>query len=159
MDLDRRATRGMSLNDKLDYYTYPEPNTGCWLWGGHIKADGYGEITFKKKYYRAHRLSWERHNGPIPSGLLVCHKCDVRSCINPEHLFLGTQKDNIRDALSKGRMAVGEGSPQSKLSANEVIEILNDKRRTGLIALSHNISNGNVLKIKKRESWKHLKMD
>ena len=97
-----KATYGMSVNQRLDYYTYPEPNTGCWLWGG-ASARGYGYLKAKGKIHRVHRLSWERHNGPIPKGLCVLHKCDVTYCLNPGHLFLGTQKDNIHDAVKKGR--------------------------------------------------------
>jgi len=83
------------------------PESGCWLWMGCCDKYGYGQISVKRKAKAAHRVSWELHNGPIPKRLLVCHKCDVQSCVNPEHLFLGTQKDNIRDCISKGRFKGG----------------------------------------------------
>ena len=79
---------------------------GCWLWTGATIAAGYGELAVgqPRKPLRAHRLSWEMHHGPIPEGLLVLHHCDVRNCVRPEHLFLGTHQDNMADAYAKGRM-------------------------------------------------------
>src|SRR3990167_8916741 len=84
----------------LDSRCIPEPNTGCWLWINWIDKDGYGGC----KYGRTHRASWIIYYGPIPNDLLVLHKCDVPSCINPKHLFLCTQLDNMRDGFRKGRV-------------------------------------------------------
>ncbi len=77
---------------------------GCWLWSRPGWADGYGQTTFKHQRWFAHRLSYTLAVGPIPDGLFVCHHCDVRLCVRPDHLFLGTQTDNLRDASRKGRM-------------------------------------------------------
>lgn len=77
--------------------------TECWHWVGVTNAFGYGRMTHKGRLQVAHRLSWEEVNGPIPAGLYALHKCDNPSCINPNHLFLGTYSDNIRDAWAKGR--------------------------------------------------------
>lgn len=74
--------------------------------------------------YQVHRVSWEIHNGPIPDGLMVCHHCDVRHCVRPDHLFIGTQRDNIADMIAKGRKAhvVGGALPHAKLTAIMVVE-------------------------------------
>ena len=78
--------------------------TGCWIWMGYLNSGGYGSFYVDGQLRSAHRVSWELHYGPIPEGLNVCHHCDVPGCVNPDHLFVGTQKDNIRDALNKGRL-------------------------------------------------------
>lgn len=81
------------------------PN-GCWMWKGSKDGGGYGTISTARGSApaKAHRLSWEMRNGPIPPGQFVCHHCDTPACVNPDHLFLGTQKDNMRDCSRKGRV-------------------------------------------------------
>lgn len=101
-------------------------NTECWLFRGHIDAIGYGRFpAFGEN--KAHRVSWVLHNGPIPEGMKVLHKCDVRNCVNPSHLFLGTQADNVMDMCAKNRQVsprrYGEKNPMSKLTAERVREI------------------------------------
>jgi hypothetical protein len=81
----------------------PEPNTGCWLWTGVIRRDGYGVFSDRA----AHRIAYAERHGPIPAGLYVCHRCDVKSCVNPDHLFLGTARENTLDMLAKGRCRAG----------------------------------------------------
>jgi len=84
--------------------TVIDPRTGCWLFGR--RRNHYGHITYRGKRYKAHRFSWEIANrGPVPDGFIVCHRCDVPACVNPEHLFVGTQSDNRRDMYQKGRHA------------------------------------------------------
>lgn len=77
---------------------------GCWIFGGFITNYGYGRVRNNGFKYLTHRLSWEERFGSIPEDMLVCHKCDVPSCVNPDHLFLGTPKTNHQDAINKGRI-------------------------------------------------------
>lgn len=77
----------------------------CWLWQGKkFPRTGYGQFTIRRKTVLAHRTAHELAIGPIPAGMLVCHRCDVRDCVRPDHLFLGTYSDNMRDASSKMRL-------------------------------------------------------
>ena len=90
--------------------------SGCWGWNGCLSS-GYGTFTFRRKLMKAHRASWAIHNGEIPKNSWVLHKCDVRICSNPDHLFLGNSLSNVRDMLEKGR------HPENKLNVEKVKEI------------------------------------
>ena len=88
------------IEDRFEVIT----ETGCWIWKMSVDRVGYGHEWVGGKLRQAHRVSYETHIGPIPHGMKVLHKCDVRACINPSHLFLGTQKENIQDCKKKGRI-------------------------------------------------------
>jgi hypothetical protein len=83
---------------------------GCWEWTGARHKHGYGKLSRSGRCYVAHRFAWEMTVGPIPGALQVCHRCDNRLCVRPDHLFLGTQKDNIADMLGKGRGSLPPGT-------------------------------------------------
>lgn len=102
--LSALASRPGEFIDRFLSYTDPEPMTGCWLWTGTMMQKGYGQFTALGIHVLAHRASWVLHHGAIPHGLLVCHKCDTPQCVNPSHFFLGTYRDNNRDARTKGRL-------------------------------------------------------
>lgn len=107
----------MTLRERFDAKWIPEPNSGCWLWLGALFVSGYGWFQRghrKQPGARANRISWELHRGPIPDGLCVLHRCDNPSCVNPDHLFIGTQLDNIADRDRKGRQARGVRHPRHR---------------------------------------------
>ena len=134
------------------------PN-GCWNFTGAKLRGGYGGIKRKDgAQLKAHRFSYELHNGPIPIDLCVCHICDNPACVNPAHLFLGTVRENTHDMIAKGRKVVSSGSKNgmAKLSNNDVSKIRNDQRNQRDIANDYGISQSQVSCIKSRKSWKSL---
>lgn len=92
------------------FFDKVEKTDYCWIWTGGGRGQGYGALKFKGKIVDAHRVSYELHYGEIPKGMFVCHTCDNRKCVNPDHLFLGTQKDNMRDCKNKGRLVISKKS-------------------------------------------------
>lgn len=132
----------------------------CWLWTAAKFDNGYGAQTINRKTLKAHRISWRIHNGPIPRGLCVLHKCDVPACVNPGHLFLGTPADNAKDRDRKGRQSRGIKHYKSKLTREEVREIRHKYipiiYSTTKLAEEYGVSNDTIHKIVKRKSWKHI---
>lgn len=141
----------------------PEPTTGCWLWTGKVggsqpygvlpSAHGSGRGTY------AHRAALEMFGRPNPGGLHACHKCDNPSCVNPDHLFWGTRKDNLGDAARKGRTAIGVRNGSARLTPDAVRKIRALKRdgQTDVrVAEEFGISRGLVSQIYRRLIWKSV---
>lgn len=103
-----------TIKERLLEKSIPEPNTGCWLWIKHCNEWGYGRLRVNGKKTLAPRASYVAFVGTIPAGLRVCHHCDTPQCINPEHLLIGTDKDNVRDCIKKGRFKGWKNSPWVK---------------------------------------------
>ena len=111
----------VSLEDR--FHKYVSKSDGCWTWTGPKNSYGYGRLSFQKHEIGAHRLSYQIHKGDIGEDLLVCHTCDNPGCVNPDHLFIGTDADNSDDKVAKGRQAKHEGNGRAKLTPNEVEQI------------------------------------
>lgn len=137
---------------KVDVRTDEE----CWLWTGTFVTGGYGGFKAGGKMHRAHRYSYELANGPIAAGLSVCHACDVPACVNPSHLWLGTNEENSADRHSKGRTVSGESHYAARLTASDVRNIRSDERSTSEIASDYGISDTTVRRIKRHEKWRSV---
>ncbi len=104
-----------TLQELVSPDKYDVKENGCWIWNRYVGRNGYGQVAVSHKTSMPHRVMYQAHNGDIPSGLVVMHTCDNRLCVNPEHLSLGTQGDNVRDCVAKGR-ARGQFGQAGKLS-------------------------------------------
>ena len=146
------------LFDRFEKKFIPVPESGCWLWTGAVDDCGYGRIAVNKINKTAHRISWPLHKGDIPKNMCVCHVCDVPSCVNPNHLFLGTHASNMKDRDEKERGYVPHGTQhwKCKLKETEVIKIFNDPRHRTEIANDYSITKENVTAIKSGRNWKYL---
>jgi hypothetical protein len=151
------------------FWANVEKTDGCWKWTGYKNHDGYGRINISRAIM-AHRLSWIIHNGPIPEGMRVCHKCDehlhpldtsYRACVNPDHLFLGTQRDNILDMERKGRgrhLGVpGERNGCAKLTVDKVRQIraIGRSKPQSAIAREFGMTQTMVSRILNGKAWIH----
>ena len=147
----------MELNK--DLYTIDD-ETQCWNWKNSLTPAGYGRIKINGKTYGAHRYSYILSHGEIPKGMLVCHKCDNPACVNPDHLFIGTPKDNIRDCVSKGRFPIGEKKSWAILTENDVLEIRKKYvpfyRTQKMFAEKYGVSDKTISAVITRKIWKHI---
>ena len=136
---------------------------GCWNWtGAKFKGTGYGQIQVNGRPKRAHRVAWELSNGPVPAGVLVLHRCDNPSCVNPTHLFLGDHQANYDDMVSKGRrkVAAGERVGSSKMTAAEVVRARRlfetGSHTVTALARMFGITGVPMKALLERVTWKHV---
>lgn len=156
-----KSTRIAPMRDRISTKYSVCPHTGCWIWGGSLMKNGYGKIALgapSRKKVLAHRAMYELYIGPIPDGCLVCHRCDVPSCVNPAHLFIGSSLDNMRDAATKGRLPRGESSHLSKLTLDDVNLIraectVGHKGNARVFAKKLNVCQTTITRVVKRETW------
>lgn len=147
--------------DIFSNYYSPEPMSGCWIWVNSRDKNGYGQFgkpvrTKNGSSRKAHRISWMLYNQGIDDGFLVCHHCDNPSCVNPDHLFVGSQKQNLADCSRKGRTLTGEKCPTSKLKESQVLSILSDDDKISNIAVKFNVHYMTIWDIKNGRRWKYL---
>ena len=152
-----------TLGERFGEKWVPEPNTGCWLWSGSL-TNAYGQIRRSGRLEVASRVSWELHIGPIPEGQNVLHKCDTPACVNPAHLFLGSQRDNVVDMLNKGRSphfgtgkAHGEHHGVSRLTSRVVREIRTSTLTQSAMARQFGVSRKTIQNVLSGRLWSHVK--
>jgi hypothetical protein len=155
--------RGLGVLEDGRFFAKVEKTPTCWLWRGNQKGFGYGSGPFGEY---AHRWSYQRFIGPIPEGQYVLHTCDTPLCVKPAHLFLGTQRDNLQDAVAKGRVPHGSAHYRAKLSEADVQAIrgaragIRRARRDGpsleQLATQYGVSTQTIWRIANRETWEWL---
>jgi hypothetical protein len=157
----RECRYDIPLEERLRVVGHDVSERGCWIWRGTTNDDGYGKLKYQNRAISVHRASWQINRGPIPVGMTVLHSCDVRPCFNPEHLFLGTQADNISDMDAKGRRYVlrGEENGFSALTDDQVRDILSRPRGVGTgvkLAEEFGVSQTTISRIRLGKRWAHV---
>jgi len=147
-------------NQTERFYDFVKKTESCWAWTGRCTEFGYGQFKDMRTYKTvlAHRFSYEIHKGPIPKGLCVLHHCDNPPCVNPDHLFLGTHKDNTQDAAKKQRMAYGEKHNKTTILKKDVEYIRNAFPKTPVhqLASQFNVCRQTIYNITHYKTWAHI---
>lgn len=156
----RGRDRNRTWSD-IFYRSFTIKENGCWEWNRIIRGvSGYGIFVINQKTYYAHRISYLLHFGEILENMDICHKCDNKKCVNPNHLFIGTRKDNMIDCVKKGRNFIcsGEKSGCSKLKNNDVEFIRNNCKilKTKELARKYNVSTKTIRDVILMKTWKHI---
>jgi hypothetical protein len=148
----------LTPQERFEQHVSRVPESGCWIWTASLNRNGYGKAKVDGKDITAHRWSWMLHNGAIPDGLHVCHTCDVRACVNPAHLWLGTHKDNNDDKIRKGRQSDHVPPPKRTLTEDQVREIRASRGKMGVVALAKlfGVDHTNISRIQNRKTYAHV---
>lgn len=154
-----RVRQSGDMRDRLMAKVVVTPS-GCWEWQGSKDKHGYGVMVTGKSPFRAHRVSYVLHKGPLPPEAVVCHNCDNPGCVNPDHLYSGTHKTNGEDRVSRSRSARGERNGRAKLTEREVVIIrrraANGKITRRKLAEDFGVSQTLIFHIIHRTVWRHL---
>jgi HNH endonuclease/helix-turn-helix, Psq domain len=168
LDVPKRMGRrpGMSLAERMDDWTVPEPNTGCWLWVGAISDKGYAHVGVSADgVYRtlsAAKVNFVRFKGTVPVGVEVRHTCDQPCCVNPEHLVLGTHTDNMRDMISRGRHRTFQGERHGRsVLTDAAVTMIRRSWATGSVTFAQlgrtfGVHYSTIVRVVKREGWTHV---
>lgn len=160
-------TDANSVRARIEDNSIPEPNSGCWLWTAAMGTNGYGYLRIDGRTQSAHRVTFEAFKGSIGSNLCVCHSCDNRACVNPDHLFSGTHGDNVADKMRKGRHPrtrtpgkKGASNAHAKLSEDDALKIIHAvlvrAQKCIDVAAEFGVSDGQVSEICSGKAWAHL---
>lgn len=159
--------RGLDVEGVLKWFGWtvvqrdtPYAEGPCWEWNGRVDNRGYSVAKIHNKARKGHRLSYEAWVGPIPEGLIVRHKCDNLPCINPDHLEVGTQKDNVHDMIARGRDYRGTPRKTSALLTPDDVRVIRDRYERGEvcseIAKDYPVGKGNIWSVATKKTWKDV---
>lgn len=144
------------------FWKYVQKTETCWIWSGGKTTGGYGKFnpTHKSGWEKSHRFSWTLHFGEIPEGKVVCHKCNMKLCVRPDHLYVATSRENTLDAMRDGLCPIGEKHGMAKITEEQVKEIrlLHKPKEIsmGFLAKKYGITKTQISRIINRKTWKHI---